>query len=247
MAARVLVFAFGAASYLCFLAVVLWSVAFVGDLGYVKTVDSGAPTRGWVASGLIDLALIAFFGLQHSTMARGRFKGWLTRSLPQAAERSVYVLASSVALAIVFAAWQPLAIAVWNHNDGWVHVLLVALFWIGWLMVLASTFLIDHFDLFGLRQVWLFLRQRHYTPSPFRDSWAYRAVRHPLMASFIVAFWATPRMTIGHAIFSAGMTAYILVGIKLEEGDLLRAFGSAYADYRQRVPMLLPGMRWSRK
>jgi hypothetical protein len=120
---------------------------------------------------------------------------------------------------------------------------LVALFWIGWAMVLASTFLIDHFDLFGLRQVWLFMRGREYTPVPFRDSWAYRTVRHPLMASFLIGFWATPLMTIGHLILAAGMTVYILVGIRFEERDLLRAFSAAYADYRKRVPMLIPGFR----
>ena len=237
---RVLVFAFGVATYLFFLAVVAWAVVFTGDLGFLKSVDSGAPVRGWTPSALIDIALMVLFGVQHSVMARAPFKAWLATWLPAAAERSVYVLASSAALAVLFAGWQPIAIAIWNFNAGGAHMALVALFWAGWAMVLASTWLIDHFDLFGLRQAWLFLRGREYTPVPFKDSWAYRAVRHPLMASFLVAFWAAPTMTIGHALFAAGMTAYIAVGVALEEKDLGRAYGQAYAAYRKRVPMLLP-------
>jgi protein-S-isoprenylcysteine O-methyltransferase Ste14 len=240
MATRAFVFAFGLATYLFFLLVVLWAVAFVGDLGFVKTVDSGAPAMSWTESALVDAALILLFGLQHSMMARTPFKAWLTRWIPPAAERSVYVLASSVALVVVFAFWQPIAIALWNHTDGWKHVVLVALFWIGWALVLSSTFLVNHFDLFGLRQVWLCLRGCEYTPVPFKDKWIYRRLRHPLMASFLIGFWATPVMTIGHLLLAAGMTVYILVGIAFEERDLLRTFGAAYADYRKRVPMLLP-------
>jgi protein-S-isoprenylcysteine O-methyltransferase Ste14 len=240
MGARVLVFAFGLGTYAFFLLVVLWAVVFVGDLGFAKTVDSGAPVLGWTASAGVDAALILLFGLQHSVMARAPFKAWLTRHVPAAAERSTYVLASSIALAILFACWQPIAIALWNHNDGWKHALLVASFWIGWALVLSSTFLVNHFDLFGLRQVWLFFRNREYTPVPFEESWVYRRIRHPLMASFLVGFWATPRMTIGHLLLAIGMTVYILVGIRFEERDLLRSFGAAYADYRKRVPMLFP-------
>jgi len=240
MAKRVAVFAFGVATYLFFLAIVVWSVVFAGNLGFLKSVDSGAPVRSWTQSGLADVALILLFGVQHSVMARAPFKAWLARSLPQAAERSSYVLASSIALAVLFLYWQPISIAIWNFNSGWPRTLFMALFWIGWAMVLASTFLIDHFDLFGLRQAWLFLRGRDYTPVQFKESWAYRTVRHPLMASFVLAFWAAPTMTIGHALFAAGMTAYILVGIRFEEKDLESAHGNAYADYRRRVPMLLP-------
>ena len=240
MAARVLVFAFGLATYLFFLLVVLWAVVFVGDLGFLKSVDSGAPAMSWGESAAVDAALILLFGVQHSVMARAPFKAWITRWLPPAAERSVYVLASSVALVVLFTFWQPIAIAIWNHNSGWKHAALAALFWIGWALVLSSTFLVNHFDLFGLRQVWLFLRGRSYTPVPFKESWVYRRIRHPLMASFLIGFWATPRMTIGHVLLATGMTLYILAGIALEERDLLRTFGAAYADYRKRVPMLLP-------
>lgn len=240
MLIRLLVFAFGVAAYLFFMAVILWGLVFVGDLGFLKSVDSPAFPVPPGQALAVDLALIALFGVQHSAMARAPFKAWLARWLPAAAERSAYVLASSVALAAVFLSWQSIPIAIWNHNDGWKHVVLMALFWTGWAMVLASSFLIDHFDLFGLRQVTLYLRGVPYTPVPFRESWVYRRVRHPLMASFLVAFWATPRMTVGHLVFALGMTVYILVGVRFEEADLARAFGEKYADYRRRVPMLLP-------
>lgn len=240
MFVRLAVFAFGIASYLFFGIVVLWSVVFVGDLGFVKTVDSpGYPTP--VGRSLaIDVALILLFGLQHSVMARASFKGWLAGIVPEPAVRSVYVLASSIVLAVVYLWWQPVPIAIWNHNDGWQHTVLVALFWTGWAMTLASTFLIDHFDLFGLRQVTLLVRGTPYTPVPFKESWVYERVRHPLMASFLIAFWATPRMTVGHLVFSLGMTIYILVGVWFEERDLVRSHGDAYGSYRKRVPMIVP-------
>lgn len=240
---RILVFAFALASYAFSILVVGWAILFTGDLGFARTVDSGAPTRGWIESAAIDIGLIALFGIQHTIMARAPFKAWLARWLPPAAERSTFVLASSAVLALLFAAWQPIAIAIWNFNAGWPRTAFFALFWAGWAMVFASTWLVDHFDLFGLRQAWLYLRGREYTPVPFKDRWLYRRVRHPLMASFLVAFWAAPTMTIGHALFAAGMTAYILVGIRFEERDLLRSHGSTYADYLSRVPMLLPGRR----
>jgi methanethiol S-methyltransferase len=213
---------------------------FVGDLGFLKSVDSpGYPTpRGQALA--VDVALILLFGLQHSVMARAPFKAWLKRAIPEAAERSIYVLASSAALFVLYLYWQPIPIAIWNHNDGWQHAVLVALFWIGWAMVVSSTFLVDHFDLFGLRQVALFLRGVPYRPVEFRESWIYRRIRHPLMASFLVAFWATPRMTVGHLVFALGMTVYILVGVWFEERDLVKAFGVKYAEYRKRVPMLVP-------
>jgi methanethiol S-methyltransferase len=240
MFTRLAVFAFGVATYLFFGLVVLWSVVFVGDLGFPKTVDSpGYPTpRGQALA--IDVALILFFGVQHSVMARAPFKSWLVRVVPEPAVRSIYVLASSFTLALIYLWWQPVPIAIWNHNDGWQHTTLVALFWIGWAMVLASTFLIDYFDLFGLRQVALFARGVPYTPVPFKESWVYRHVRHPLMASFLVAFWATPRMTVGHLVFALGMTIYILVGVWFEERDLVKWHGAPYGDYRKRVPMLVP-------
>jgi protein-S-isoprenylcysteine O-methyltransferase Ste14 len=240
MAGRLLVFAFGVATYLVFGLVVLWSVVFAGDLGFLKSVDSPPVSIERGTAIAIDVALILLFGVQHSVMARAPFKSLLARLLPQAAERSIYVLASSVALAVLFWFWVPVPIAIWNFNEGWQHTVLAALFWIGWAMVLSSTFLIDHFDLFGLRQVTLYARGVPYTPVAFRESWIYRRVRHPLMTSFLVAFWATPRMTVGHALFALGMTIYILVGVRFEEKDLVRHFGDKYGDYKRRVPMLLP-------
>jgi protein-S-isoprenylcysteine O-methyltransferase Ste14 len=240
MFTRLAVFAFGIATYVVFGIIVLWSVIFVGDLGFLKTVDSPGYPAPVGQSLAINVALILMFGLQHSVMARGSFKAWLVRVVPEAAVRSVYVLASSIALALIYLWWQPIPIAIWNHNDGWQHTVLVALFWIGWAMTVASTFLIDHFDLFGLRQVTLFARGVPYTPVPFKESWIYKRVRHPLMASFLIAFWATPRMTVGHFVFALGMTIYILIGVWFEERDLVKWHGDAYGDYRKRVPMLVP-------
>jgi protein-S-isoprenylcysteine O-methyltransferase Ste14 len=240
MFTRLAVFAFGIATYVVFGIIVLWSVIFVGDLGFLKTVDSPGYPAPVGQSLAINVALILMFGLQHSVMARGSFKAWLVRVVPEAAVRSIYVLASSIALALIYLWWQPIPIAIWNHNDGWQHTVLVALFWIGWAMTVASTFLIDHFDLFGLRQVTLFARGVPYTPVPFKESWIYKRVRHPLMASFLIAFWATPRMTVGHFVFALGMTIYILIGVWFEERDLVKWHGDAYGDYRKRVPMLVP-------
>lgn len=241
---KVLVFAFGVASVLFFLAIAGWMVAFTGNIGYfAKTVDSGAPALGWIASALVDIALLLLFGLQHTLMARAPFKAWLGRRVPAAAQRSCYVLASTAALALVFGCWQPIAIALWNFNSGWPHALFVLLFWAGWALVLVTSASVDPWDLLGLRQAWLHLAGREYAPVPFKDAWLYRVVRHPLMGSLIVAFWAAPTMTIGHTLFAAGMTAYILVGIRFEERDLVRSHGPAYTDYRRRVPMLLPWRR----
>jgi protein-S-isoprenylcysteine O-methyltransferase Ste14 len=240
MFVRLAVFAFGIATYLFFGIVVLWSVVFVGDLGFLKTVDSPGYPSPVGRSLAIDVALILLFGVQHSVMARASFKAWLVRIVPEAAVRSIYVLVSSIALALIYLWWQPVPIAIWNHNDGWEHAVLVALFWAGWALTVASTFLIDHFDLFGLRQVTLFVRGLPYAPVPFKESWVYKRVRHPLMASFLIAFWATPRMTVGHLVFALGMTIYILIGVWFEERDLVRWHGDAYGSYRKRVPMLVP-------
>jgi protein-S-isoprenylcysteine O-methyltransferase Ste14 len=239
-ARRILVFAFGIASYACFLASVAWGVVFVGDLGFLKSVDSGRGPVSRVTALVIDVALIVLFGVQHSAMARRSFKARLAQWLPDAAERSFYVLVSSVALAALFFFWQPIPLVLWDFSVGWERLVLVAMFWIAWALVLASSFLVDHFDLFGLRQVTRYLRGQPYRPPAFKDSWAYRHVRHPLMTSFLLAFWATPRMTIGHALFALGMTLYILAGIRFEEKDLLRSYGQQYAAYRKRVPMLFP-------
>ena len=239
MTRRWLTFLFGCVAYLVFLATTLYGIGFTGGIAVPKALDDGA--RGpLLAALLMDLMLIGLFGIQHSLMARVAFKAWWRRLVPEPAERSVFVLTASLLLLLLFWQWRPLPGVVWSAAAGPGHALLVAAFWLGWLAVVFSTFLIDHFDLFGLRQVWLYWRGIPYSPVPFKEAAILRYVRHPLMLSFVIAFWATPRMTVGHLVFAAGMTTYILIGIAWEERDLVRAFGTAYERYRQQVSMLLP-------
>ncbi len=238
-------FLFGVGAYLLFLATTLYGIGFTGNILVPKTVDVGAPGPPG-ASLVLDLMLIALFGIQHSLMARAAFKAWWRRAIPEPLERSVFVLAASVVMLLLFWQWRPLAAVVWNVSAGAPHDALLGVFWLGWAITVSSTFLINHFDLFGLRQVYLFVRGIPYTPCPFDQPAVYRYVRHPVMLGFIVAFWATPRMTVGHLVFAAGMTVYILVGIAYEERDLLRIFGSEYEQYRRQVSMLLPVWRRSR-
>jgi protein-S-isoprenylcysteine O-methyltransferase Ste14 len=193
------------------------------------------------SSLLVDLGLLVLFALQHSVMARPAFKAWWTRFIPEPAERSTYVLASSVALIVLFACWQPLGGVIWKVTQPTAAMTLYALCAFGWLLVLLSTFLINHFDLFGLRQIWLYLRNEPYTHLTFRTPGPYRLVRHPLYVGWLFAFWATPDMTLTHFVFALATTGYILVAIQLEERDLARHLGTQYSDYRKRVPMLIPG------
>jgi protein-S-isoprenylcysteine O-methyltransferase Ste14 len=188
---------------------------------------------------LINLALVVVFGLQHSVMARPAFKRWLTRWVPDPIERSTYVLATNLALGVLFWQWRTMGGLVWDVEEGWARVVLRFLFAMGWLTVLVTTCLINHFDLFGVRQVWLYFRGRPYKPLPFVTPGPYRFVRHPLYVGWLMAFWATPTMTMAHLSFALALSVYILVAIRLEERDLL-AFHRAYADYRRRVPMLVP-------
>ena len=239
MTKRWLTLLFGCVAYLVFLATTLYGIGFTGGFVVPKTLDDGARGPLWAAL-LMDLMLVGLFGIQHSLMARVAFKVWWRRLVPEPVERSVFVLAASLLLLLLFWQWRPLPGVVWSFAAGAGHALLVAAFWLGWLAVVVSTFLIDHFDLFGLRQVWLYWRGIAYSPVPFKEAAILRYVRHPLMTSFVIAFWATPRMTVGHLVFAAGMTTYILIGIAYEERDLVRAFGTAYERYRQQVSMLLP-------
>lgn len=245
MLARSLAFAYGVASYALFLATFVYAIGFVGNFGVPKSMDSGAegPLAAAVA---VDLGLLLVFAVQHSVMARPAFKRVWTRVVPVPVERSTYVLASSLALALLFSAWRPIGGVVWQI-DGAGAVLLHALCAAGWLTILASTFLIHHFDLFGLRQVWLHLRGRPYTPIAFRAPGPYRWVRHPLYVGWLLAFWATPTMTAAHLLFALGTTAYILGAIRLEERDLLAAHGESYRRYRDAVPMLVPRPIWHRR
>jgi protein-S-isoprenylcysteine O-methyltransferase Ste14 len=237
MARRVIFFVVGIMAYGLFLATVLCCICFVGNLALLKGIDEGAAVP-WSQALVVDLALIALFGVQHSVMARPAFKRSWQRVIPTPLERSVYVLLSSGCLLLLFWWWQPLPTPVWDTSGTRVGGALTALYWVGWGMVMASTHLIDHFDLFGLRQVTLFLRGVEYTPPAFKQPLVYRFVRHPLMLSTLIAFWATPRMSVGHLVLAVGMTLYTLIGIAFEEGDLLAAHGVArwgYAGARTQV------------
>lgn len=236
---RLLILLYGAVAYVIFLASLLYAVGFVGGFVVPKTIDSG-PESGTMTAILIDLALLGLFAVQHSVMARPFFKRWWTRIIPPAAERSTYVLASSLLLFLLFWQWRPLPGVVWNVTQPALATILWALFGLGWLVVLVSTFLINHFDLFGLRQVYLHFTGQPYTPIPFTSPWLYRLVRHPIMVGFLIAFWATSTMTQGHLLFAAVVTAYVLVALQLEERDLLAYHGETYSAYQRQVRMLLP-------
>ena len=227
-------------AYLLFFATFLYLVGFVGDLVVPRTVDSG-PAAPLSAALAIDAALLALFGVQHSVMARPGFKAAWTRIVPVALERTVYVVATSFVLIALMALWRPLPDPVWSVAGGGAP-LLWALFALGWAVVLLSTFLINHFELFGLHQAWNAMRGLPPPAPQFREPLFYRWVRHPLYVGFLLAFWATPAMTAGHLLLAAGMTVYILIGIRFEERDLTAAMGAPYAEYRRRVGMLVPGL-----
>ena len=231
--------AYGVVSYLTFLGSFVYSIGFVGNLVVPKAIDSGPQVPTFEALA-IDVLLLGGFAVPHSVMARPGFKRRWTRLVPPHVERSTYVLTSSLLLGLLFRLWRPMPGVAWDAGWPAARTALWGLFGAGWLVVLASTFLIDHLDLFGLRQVSLYAAGRPYTTPPFRTRSLYRHVRHPIMLGFMIAFWATPTMTWGHLLFAAATTAYIVVGVRLEERDLLGAHGVTYEDYRRRVPMLLP-------
>lgn len=235
---------YGVACYLIFLGTFLYAIGFVGNLVVPKSIDSGlaVPLGEAVA---VNVLLLGLFAVQHSVMARPAFKRWWTRFVPPQVERSTYVLASSLALILLFWLWRPMPGLVWEAEQPVAAVLWVV-FGVGWVLVLISTFLLDHFDLFGLRQVFVYARGQPHIPPPFRTPALYRVVRHPIMLGFLIAFWATPTMTWGHLLFAGMTTAYILVGVFLEERDLKHAFGGTYEDYRQRVGMIVPWIGRSR-
>jgi protein-S-isoprenylcysteine O-methyltransferase Ste14 len=235
---RILTFAYGLTAYGVFFVTYLYAIGFVGNLVVPKSLDS-APSAPIGIALLINLGLLSLFAIQHSVMARPWFKRFLMRFIPPAAERSTYVLASSLALILLFWQWSPLGGVVWDVGDSAGRALLYAAFAFGWVLVLVTTFLINHFDLFGLRQVWLHLRGHEYRQLPFVTPGPYRLVRHPLYVGWLFAFWATPTMTVTHLLFALVSTAYILVAIRLEEKDLIDAHPE-YVEYRRRVPMIVP-------
>lgn len=238
---RASVLAYGVVSYALFFASFLYAIGFVGGFVVPRSLDS-TPQRSFGLALLIDAALLGLFAVQHSVMARPGFKRRLTRFIPEAAERSTYVLMSSLALILVFRFWEPMGGVVWSvvHPVG--AVLLHAGFAFGWLTVLVTTFLINHFDLFGLRQSWLFFRGQRYVPLKFVTPGPYKLVRHPLYVGWLLAFWCTPHMTSAHLVFAVLTTAYILVAIQLEERDLVSAHGADYVEYRRKTPMLVPSL-----
>ena len=238
MTLRVAALIYGIASYLVFLCSILYAVAFVGNYLVPTSIDIGSES-GLAQSIVIDLLLLGVFAIPHSVMARPAFKRWWTTIIPQSCERSTYVLISSLLLILVFWQWQPIVTTIWRV-EGWPATLLAAIYWIGWLTALASTYMIDHFELFGLRQVFDALRGAAARELPLETPLLYRFVRHPLMLGFLLVFWATPHMTAGHLLFAVVITGYILVGVRLEERDLVATFGTSYEQYRRRVPMLMP-------
>ena len=240
MLKRVIFFAYGLAAYLVFLATFLYVIAFVGGFAVPRRLDGPLETSLPVALA-IDCALLTIFAVQHSVMARRWFKERWTQIIPWTIERSTYVLCASLALLLLVWQWRPIGIQIWSVEDTAARVALWTLFAAGWSTVLIVTFLINHFDLFGLRQVWLPLIGRPYVRVSFRTPLPYRFVRHPLYFGFLLAFWMTPTMTLAHLVFAVATTAYIVVAIQFEERDLVHEHGAAYEEYRRRVPMLLPG------
>src|SRR5262245_15203691 len=239
MLKRVAFAAYGVVSYVIFLGTFLYAIGFIGNLGTPTALD-GPATRPFFAALAIDAGLLALFAVQHSVMARPWFKVRWTRLVPQPIERSTYVLFSSLALLLLFTLWQPMGGQVWSASDPTGRLTLYALFAFGWGLVLVATFLINHFDLFGLRQVWLALIGRPYTSLRFATPGPYRLVRHPLYVGWFFAFWMTPTMTTAHLVFAIATTSYILLAIQFEERDLVTFHGRDYENYRQRVPMLVP-------
>ena len=238
-------FAFGIVAYFAFFAVFLYLILFVGDLYVLTSVDRG-PVVAWPVALMFDILAVAVFAVQHSVMARTGFKAALTRIVPPVLERSCYVLASSLALVAMFLLWRPIDMMLWNVPAGWFNTIMWALFVLGWAVVFISTFLLNHFELFGLAQHWRNVRGAAEPAPVMREPLFYKWVRHPLYTGFLLAFWACPTMSVGHAVLAGGITLYVLVAIGYEERDLVRLLGPAYADYRRRVGMLLPGMGMAR-
>lgn len=239
---RSLVLLYGVFSYFTFLLTFIYFAGFLANMGVPKSVDSGPPT-GLAYALLINTGLIGLFAIQHTIMARPWFKKWWNRFLPNYLERSTFVLIAGSILLMIFAFWKPIPTIVWNVENPLGRALAYGFFLLGWVLVVHSSFLINHFDLFGLRQVYLFYRNRAYSPVPFKGHSLYKRVRHPMMLGFIITLWATPTMTVGHLLFSLELTLYIFMGLKFEERDLMRHYGRDYLEYRKKTSMVIPSFR----
>ncbi|HEX4300806.1 MAG TPA: isoprenylcysteine carboxylmethyltransferase family protein [Gammaproteobacteria bacterium] len=235
----IVAFLYGICGYGLGVVALLYLILFVGDLWVPKTIDSGLAGSPLQAV-LVDMALITLFGLQHSVMARPGFKAWWTRFVPKSVERSTYMVATGLVVGLLCWQWRPIVGGIWSVESPAGRMLLQALFWLGWALLFASTFMINHFDLFGLRQVYLRLKNRPYTPVPFVQLALYRVIRHPIMLGLLLGFWSTPYMSYGHLLFAAATTVYIFIGIWLEERNTRAALGAAYERYHRETPMLLP-------
>lgn len=238
---RVLILAYGIACYLLAIGTLIWLFLFIGNLGIARGID-GPARMDWPAALLADLVLLFLFALQHSGMARKRVKALLAKVVAPSMERSTYILSTSLALLLIFHAWQPVPFAVWRFEHPIAQGVLYGMFVFGWLTVLVAISLTNHFDLFGVRQAWMHFRARPYRRLPLTTRWLYRYVRHPLYLGWLFAFWSAPVMTAGHLLFALLMSAYIVVAIPWEENDLVAAFGKRYIEYRERVPKLIPSL-----
>jgi protein-S-isoprenylcysteine O-methyltransferase Ste14 len=241
MVQRVLALAYGAVAYLVFLVTFAYTIGFLAGVAVPKGIDDGADGPAGVAV-LVDAALLALFAVQHSVMARPWFKRWWTRLVPQAIERSTYVLVASLVVALLLWQWRSLPDPVWSVEEGWARAVLWGLYALGWGVLVLSTFLLGHFDLFGLRQVLARARRRSYVEPGFRQPLLYRLVRHPLMSGFLIAFWATPDMSVGRLLFAGAATGYIVIAVRFEERDLHVQLGEAYVRYAAEVPRFVPGL-----
>lgn len=236
---RIASLAYGLVAYLLFLVVFGYTIGFIANVGVPKGIDDGPEGAVWLAV-VVDAALLGLFAVQHSVMARPWFKRWWTRFVPRSIERSTFVLAATLVLALLLWQWRPLPATVWSVDVGWASALLWMLYGLGWMLVLVSTFAIDHFDLFGLRQVTAHARSRHYEGPGFRQPLLYRLVRHPIMVGFLITFWAAPEMSAGRLLFALLGTGYILVAVRFEEHDLRAHFGEPYQVYTRQVPRFVP-------
>jgi len=235
---------YGVLMYAFFVVTFTYAICFTGNFAVPKTIDTGTESPLAVAIG-INVLLLAAFAVQHSVMARQGFKKAWTKIVPKQVERSTYVFAATLVLALLLWQWRPIPQIVWELH-GTAATLVSILFWVGWAILLTSTFLINHFELFGLKQVWTYLRRTEHTEAKFRTPSLYKIVRHPLYLGFVIAFWSAPRMSVGHLLFASATTGYILIGIYFEERDLIHAHGQAYLNYRKKVPMLLPSLKISK-